>query len=241
MYFDMFYILRLVFAKMDLWNVIWNNNNNNNNNKDKRLRRSLLWLCRTEWSLTRYAMYQDFLYENTLHTLSKDLLKSTKKLWIKRMASAGMLRRVASVRTDISEELSNSLIRMTRIDELGTMLAVTSYRRTLRRNTKWTRATRRNIPGDAILHSHRSEIFKSYKLLIIRRLFIFQNCDYALQYIWSRDVQDYVYLTNSKPFGKSPMHWSFQLVVVDKTKAFWSTFEACKQIANCSMSCRTSP
>jgi hypothetical protein len=43
---------------------------------------------------------------------------------------------VALVRTDISEELSASFIRVTRIGELGTTLAVTSNRRTLRRNTK---------------------------------------------------------------------------------------------------------
>jgi hypothetical protein len=50
------------------------------------------------------------------------------------MASYGMLRRVALVRTDVSEEPSASFIRMTRIGELGT-LAVASNRRTLRRNT----------------------------------------------------------------------------------------------------------
>jgi hypothetical protein len=37
-----------------------------------------------------------------------------------------MLRRVALVRTDVSEELSASFIRVTRIGALGTMLAVTS-------------------------------------------------------------------------------------------------------------------
>jgi hypothetical protein len=47
-----------------------------------------------------------------------------------------MLRRVAVVRTDVPEEPSASIIRVTRIGELGTMLAVTSNRRTLRRNTK---------------------------------------------------------------------------------------------------------
>jgi hypothetical protein len=45
------------------------------------------------------------------------------------MASSGMLRLVALVRTDVSEDLSTSIIRMTRIGELGTMLAVTSNRR----------------------------------------------------------------------------------------------------------------
>jgi hypothetical protein len=37
-----------------------------------------------------------------------------------------MLRRVAIVRTDVSEELSTSFIRVTRIGELGTTLAVIS-------------------------------------------------------------------------------------------------------------------
>jgi hypothetical protein len=44
------------------------------------------------------------------------------------MVSSGMLRRVALVRTDVSEELSASFIRVLRIDELGTALAATSNR-----------------------------------------------------------------------------------------------------------------
>jgi hypothetical protein len=44
------------------------------------------------------------------------------------MASPGMLRRVALVRTDVSEELSASFIRVTRIGELGTLLAIASNR-----------------------------------------------------------------------------------------------------------------
>jgi hypothetical protein len=46
------------------------------------------------------------------------------------MVSSGVLRRVALVRTDVSEELSASVIRVI-IGEQGTMLAVTSSRRTL--------------------------------------------------------------------------------------------------------------
>jgi hypothetical protein len=48
------------------------------------------------------------------------------------MASTGMLRRVALVRADVSEELSASFIRVTRIGELGITLAVTSNRRSVR-------------------------------------------------------------------------------------------------------------
>jgi hypothetical protein len=39
------------------------------------------------------------------------------------MTSSEMLRRVALVRTDVSEELSASFIRVTKIGELGTTLA----------------------------------------------------------------------------------------------------------------------
>jgi hypothetical protein len=67
------------------------------------------------------------------------------------MVSSGMLRRVALVRTDVSEEPSASSISVTRIGE-----AVTSETSLL------TRATRRNIPEDTILHSHRRENLKSY-------------------------------------------------------------------------------
>jgi hypothetical protein len=51
------------------------------------------------------------------------------------MVSSAMLPRVALVKTDVSEELSASIIRMRKIGELGTTLAVSSNRRTLRRNT----------------------------------------------------------------------------------------------------------
>jgi hypothetical protein len=45
----------------------------------------------------------------------------------------GMLRRVALVRTDVSEDPGASFIRMTKIGELGRTQAATSNRRTLRR------------------------------------------------------------------------------------------------------------
>jgi hypothetical protein len=68
-----------------------------------------------------------------------------------------MLRRVALVRTDVSEELSASFIKVTRIGELGTTLAVTSNRRTLRRNVIFSQLVRDGIQGAA---SAKQKLFK---------------------------------------------------------------------------------
>jgi phospholipid N-methyltransferase len=86
-----------------------------------------------------------------------------------------MFRRVALVRTDVSEELSASIIRVTRIGELGTTLAVASVvpsspildtlmmeAVSSSQPSVLTRATRRNITEDDILHSHHRENRKSY-------------------------------------------------------------------------------
>jgi hypothetical protein len=51
------------------------------------------------------------------------------------MPSSEMLRRVTAVRADVSEECISSIIRVTRISEVGTTLAITSNRSTLPRNT----------------------------------------------------------------------------------------------------------
>jgi hypothetical protein len=104
-----------------------------------------------------------------------------------------MLCRVALLRADVSEELSATFIKVTRIGELGKTLAVNSNRRSVRwllvtasvvpsspivvtlmkealsslETSVLTRATRHNIPEDAILHIHRLENLKSYKMTLI--------------------------------------------------------------------------
>jgi hypothetical protein len=80
------------------------------------------------------------------------------------MPSSGMLRCVALVRTGFFEQLSTSIIRVKRIGELGTMLAVTSNRHipSSSETSVLTRATQRNIPEDGILHSHCREDLKPY-------------------------------------------------------------------------------
>jgi hypothetical protein len=53
------------------------------------------------------------------------------------MVSSEMSRCVGLVKTDVYEELSASIIRVTKIGELGTTLALNSNRRTLQRSTTW--------------------------------------------------------------------------------------------------------
>jgi hypothetical protein len=68
------------------------------------------------------------------------------------MAFSGMLRRVALVRTDVSEERSASFIRVTRIGELGTTIAVNSNRINLGRNT-FLRSVRRLLVTASVVPS----------------------------------------------------------------------------------------
>jgi hypothetical protein len=75
-----------------------------------------------------------------------------------------MLRLVALIRTDVSEELSASFIRVARIGELGTTLALTSNRRTLvfLRSVRRLLVTARVAPSSPILATHPRRHHSSY-------------------------------------------------------------------------------
>jgi hypothetical protein len=90
-----------------------------------------------------------------------------------------MLRRVGLVRTDVSEELSASIIRVTRIAELGTMMEALSSSETSAR----IRVTWRKIPKDGILQISCC-LFQQhmcYVLVLIRlKYFIISVCRRAV-------------------------------------------------------------
>jgi hypothetical protein len=93
------------------------------------------------------------------------------------MVSSGTLRRVALVKTDVSEELSASFIRVTSVRRLlvtasvvpSSPILVTLMKEALSssKTSVLTRATRSNIPEDTILHSHRRENLKSYIIVFL--------------------------------------------------------------------------
>jgi hypothetical protein len=79
--------------------------------------------------------------------------------YFSRMVSSVLLRRVALVRTDVSDEPGASYIRVTKIFVTLMKVAPGSSETAV-----LTRATRRNNPEDTILHSHRRGNLKSYIL-----------------------------------------------------------------------------
>jgi hypothetical protein len=85
------------------------------------------------------------------------------------MGSSGMLRRVALVRTDVSEELGESVRRLLVAASVvpSSPILVTLKKEELgsSETSVLTRATRRNIPEGTILHSHRRENLKPYTIL----------------------------------------------------------------------------
>jgi hypothetical protein len=87
------------------------------------------------------------------------------------MVSSGMLHRVALVRTNVSKGLTASFIRVTRIGELGTTLAVTSNRHMLRRTTSVRQllVTASVVPSSPILVTLMKEALSSFETSVLTR------------------------------------------------------------------------
>jgi hypothetical protein len=89
-----------------------------------------------QWNCCRWKhLFTETLHRRSCCIFAYFAVVNGQQATLQGMVSSRMLRRVALVRTDVSEELSASFIRVTRIGELETTLAVTSNRRTLWRHT----------------------------------------------------------------------------------------------------------
>jgi hypothetical protein len=95
-----------------------------------------------------------------------------------------MLRRVALVRTGVSEELSASIISVRRLLVRANVVPSSTILFTLMREAQsstetsvLTRVTRRNIPEDGILHIHYRGYLKSYTVLLFS-----ERMDYLSHY-----------------------------------------------------------
>jgi hypothetical protein len=85
------------------------------------------------------------------------------------MVSSGLLRRLALVRTDVSEEPGASFIRVTKIGALGTTQAATSNRRTLLRSVRRLLVTANVVSSSLILVTLMMEAMRSSETSVLAR------------------------------------------------------------------------
>jgi hypothetical protein len=87
----------------------------------------------------------------------------------RRMASSGMLRSVALVRTDLSEELSASIIRVTRIGELHNVFLRSELHNVFLRSARWLLVTANVVPSSPIFVTLMMEALSSSETSVLIR------------------------------------------------------------------------
>jgi hypothetical protein len=117
------------------------------------------------------------------------------------MASSGILCRVALVRTEVSEQLSASYIRVARIGELGTTLAVTSNRRisstdVFLRSVRWLLVTASVVPISQILVTLMKEALSCSEMSVLTRATRRNIREHSIRHSHRREnLKSYIALT----------------------------------------------
>jgi hypothetical protein len=102
--------------------------------------------------ILRVVLYVCKTWSQTLRNINWGYYLRFSRLWLWRMPFSGMLRRVALVRIDVSEEISRLLDAASIVPSSLILVALMKEVLNSSETSVITRATRRNIPEDVTLH-----------------------------------------------------------------------------------------